>query len=88
MSQDSFAEARNNIWLLPKGSSKSGFAVDCLNAETLFFQERGGNNSFTHEALTLKYKLDNQFELVFVVSEGCAKKISYVLYSIRIDQPN
>lgn len=33
-----------------------------------FFQERGGNNSFTHEALTLKYKLDNQFELVFVVS--------------------
>lgn len=31
-------------------------------------QERGGNNSFTHEALTLKYKLDNQFELVFVVS--------------------
>lgn len=32
-------------------------------------QERGGNNSFTHEALTLKYKLDNQFELVFVVSD-------------------
>ncbi|KAJ8779447.1 hypothetical protein J1605_012331 [Eschrichtius robustus] len=30
-------------------------------------QERGGNNSFTHEALTLRYKLDNQFELVFVV---------------------
>lgn len=42
--------------------------MDSLNAETLFFQERGGNNSFTHEALTLKYKLDNQFELVFVVS--------------------
>lgn len=33
-------------------------------------QERGGNNSFTHEALTLKYKLDNQFELVFVVSDS------------------
>ena len=30
-------------------------------------QERGGS-SFTHEALTLKYKLDNEFELVFVVS--------------------
>ena len=32
-----------------------------------FFQERGGNQ-FTHEALSLKYKLDNEFELVFVVS--------------------
>lgn len=31
------------------------------------FQERGGNTSFTHDSLTLKYKLDNQFELVFVV---------------------
>ena len=34
----------------------------------LCFQERGGSSSFTHEALTLKYKLDNEFELVFVVS--------------------
>lgn len=33
-----------------------------------FFQERSGNNSFTHDALTLKYKLDNEFELLFVVS--------------------
>lgn len=32
------------------------------------FQERSGNNSFTHEALSLKYKLDNEFELIFVVS--------------------
>lgn len=32
-------------------------------------QERSGNNSFTHNALSLKYKLDNEFELVFVVSE-------------------
>lgn len=33
-----------------------------------FLQERSGNNSFTHDALTLKYKLDNEFELLFVVS--------------------
>lgn len=32
-----------------------------------FLQERSGNNSFTHDALTLKYKLDNEFELLFVV---------------------
>lgn len=31
-------------------------------------QERSGNNSYTHEALSLKYKLDNEFELIFVVS--------------------
>ena len=34
----------------------------------LDIQERGGSNSFTHGSLTLKYKLDNEFELVFVVS--------------------
>lgn len=44
-----------------------------INVHVLFFflvflQERSGNNSFTHDALTLKYKLDNEFELLFVVS--------------------
>ncbi|KAL0626403.1 Signal recognition particle receptor subunit alpha [Plecturocebus cupreus] len=33
---------------------------------SVLLQEPGGN-SFTHEALTRKYKLDNQFELVFGV---------------------
>ncbi|KAJ1065677.1 hypothetical protein K5549_007672 [Capra hircus] len=45
---------------------------------TLFSQERGGNNSFTHEALTLKYKLDNQFELVFVVGFQKILTLTYV----------
>uniref|UniRef100_A0A8C0FNK3 SRP receptor subunit alpha n=1 Tax=Bubo bubo TaxID=30461 RepID=A0A8C0FNK3_BUBBB len=39
---------------------------------------RGGNNSFTHEALTLKYKLDNQFELVFVVGFQKILTLTYV----------
>lgn len=34
----------------------------------LFEKERGGLDSFTHDALKMKYKLDNEFELVFVVS--------------------
>ncbi|GAB5577237.1 signal recognition particle 54 kDa protein isoform X2 [Prionailurus iriomotensis] len=38
----------------------------------------GGNNSFTHEALTLKYKLDNQFELVFVVGFQKILTLTYV----------
>ncbi|KAB0407634.1 hypothetical protein E2I00_011618, partial [Balaenoptera physalus] len=40
--------------------------------------ERGGNNCFTHEALTLKYKLDNQFELVFVVGFQKILTLTYV----------
>lgn len=39
-----------------------------MTALFVTLQERSGNNSFTHEALSLKYKLDNEFELIFVVS--------------------
>ncbi|NXV00639.1 SRPRA protein, partial [Cettia cetti] len=45
---------------------------------SVLLQERGGNNSFTHEALTLKYKLDNQFELVFVVGFQKILTLTYV----------
>lgn len=42
------------------------------------FQERTGNNSFNHSALTLQYKLDNEFELVFVVAYQRILQLSYV----------
>lgn len=44
--------------------------VAAVDTWTMFvmLQERSGNNSYTHEALNLKYKLDNEFELIFVVS--------------------
>ena len=45
---------------------------------SVLLQERGGNNSFTHEALTFKYKLDNQFELVFVVGFQKILTLTYV----------
>jgi len=35
-------------------------------------QERGGATNFTHGALQMKFKLDNEFELVFVVSFLCS----------------
>lgn len=38
--------------------------------DVLFFQERSGNSSFSHGGLSLKYKLDNEFELIFVVSRS------------------
>ncbi|XP_069750535.1 signal recognition particle receptor subunit alpha isoform X2 [Narcine bancroftii] len=41
-------------------------------------EERGGNNSFTHDSLTLKYKLDNEFELLFVVGYQKILTLTYV----------
>lgn len=43
------------------------------------FQERSGtNNSYDHNKLTLQYKLDNEFELVFVVAFQKILKLAYV----------
>merc|ERR1711976_21245 len=54
-------------------------------------QERGGNDSFNHEALTLKYKLDNEFELIFVVAYQKILQLSYIdkfLNDIQIEFRN
>lgn len=45
---------------------------------TVILQERTGNQTFDHNALTLKYKLDNEFELVFVVAFQKILQLSYV----------
>uniref|UniRef100_A0A8C9RJN1 SRP receptor subunit alpha n=1 Tax=Scleropages formosus TaxID=113540 RepID=A0A8C9RJN1_SCLFO len=45
---------------------------------SVILQERSGNNSYTHNALTLKYKLDNEFELVFVVGFQKILTLTYV----------
>ncbi|XP_065213151.1 signal recognition particle receptor subunit alpha homolog [Planococcus citri] len=41
-------------------------------------QERTGNNSFEHNSLVLKYKLDNEFELVFVVAYQKILQLAYI----------
>lgn len=46
--------------------------------KSVILQERTGNSSFTHDALTLKYKLDNEFELVFVVGYQKILQLSYI----------
>lgn len=46
--------------------------------KSVILQERSGSNQFTHEALTLKYKLDNEFELVFVVAYQKILQLSYI----------
>ncbi|KAI4814884.1 hypothetical protein KUCAC02_005062 [Chaenocephalus aceratus] len=45
---------------------------------SVILQERSGNNSYTHEALNLKYKLDNEFELIFVVGFQKILTLTYV----------
>ena len=51
----------------------------------LFFQERGGLESFTHEALALKYHLDNEFELVFVVSHSTVSRFVTQAFNCSIN---
>uniref|UniRef100_A0A1W7R9L0 Signal recognition particle receptor subunit alpha n=1 Tax=Hadrurus spadix TaxID=141984 RepID=A0A1W7R9L0_9SCOR len=71
--------------------SKSGIVLWCFQGTSDFFrpsvnslirnvllQERGGNNAFTHDGLTLKYKLDNEFELIFVVAYQKILQLSYI----------
>ncbi|XP_034768662.2 signal recognition particle receptor subunit alpha-like isoform X2 [Acipenser ruthenus] len=45
---------------------------------SVILQERSGSNLFTHDALSLKYKLDNEFELVFVVGFQKILTLTYV----------
>ncbi|XP_056399966.1 signal recognition particle receptor subunit alpha [Hyla sarda] len=45
---------------------------------SVILQERGGSNCYNHDSLTLKYKLDNQFELVFVVGYQKILTLTYV----------
>ncbi|KAM9481126.1 signal recognition particle receptor subunit alpha isoform 1-T1 [Clarias gariepinus] len=45
---------------------------------SVILQERAGNSPFCHNALNLKYKLDNEFELVFVVGFQKILTLTYV----------
>lgn len=42
------------------------------------FKERTGSNTFDHNNLTLQYKLDNEFELIFVVAYQKILQLSYI----------
>ncbi|XP_064651172.1 signal recognition particle receptor subunit alpha-like isoform X2 [Lineus longissimus] len=65
------------LWCFQGTSQLFTPSVNAL-IKSVILQERGGNNAFTHEALTLKYKLDNEFELVFVVAYQKILQLSYV----------
>ncbi|XP_067679324.1 signal recognition particle receptor subunit alpha-like [Haliotis asinina] len=71
--------------------SKGGIVLWCFQGTSQFFtpsvnaliksvilQQRTGSNQFNHDQLTLKYKLDNEFELVFVVAYQKILQLSYI----------
>ncbi|KAL2748132.1 signal recognition particle receptor subunit alpha [Vespula maculifrons] len=71
--------------------SKGGIVLWCFQSTSQIFtpsvnalirsvilQERTGNHTFEHESLRLQYKLDNEFELVFVVAYQKILQLSYV----------
>uniref|UniRef100_A0A8B9HVZ1 SRP receptor subunit alpha n=1 Tax=Astyanax mexicanus TaxID=7994 RepID=A0A8B9HVZ1_ASTMX len=67
------------LWCF-QGAGVSGSFAGPVNAliRSVILQERTGNSSFAHNALSLKYKLDNEFELVFVVGFQKFLTLTYV----------
>uniref|UniRef100_A0A8C2ZH85 SRP receptor subunit alpha n=1 Tax=Cyclopterus lumpus TaxID=8103 RepID=A0A8C2ZH85_CYCLU len=67
------------LWCFQGAGVSESFAgpVNAL-IRSVILQERSGNNSYTHEALSLKYKLDNEFELIFVVGFQKILTLTYV----------
>ncbi|XP_053729770.1 signal recognition particle receptor subunit alpha isoform X2 [Synchiropus splendidus] len=67
------------LWCF-QGSGVTESFTGPVNAliRSVILQERSGNTSFTHGALSLKYKLDNEFELIFVVGFQKILTLTYV----------
>lgn len=60
--------------------SASQIFTPSLNAliKSVILQERGGKQAFEHNGLILQHKLDNEFDLVFVVGFQKILQLSYV----------
>lgn len=65
------------LWYFQGTSQMFNQSVNSL-IKCVILQERSGDNQFTHENLTLKYKLDNEFELVYVVAYQKILQLSYI----------
>ncbi|XP_034832802.1 signal recognition particle receptor subunit alpha homolog [Maniola hyperantus] len=65
------------LWCFQSTSEIFSPSVNAL-IRNVILQERSGNNNFSHNSLSLQYKLDNEFELVFVVAYQRILQLSYV----------
>ncbi|XP_055354799.1 signal recognition particle receptor subunit alpha homolog [Paramacrobiotus metropolitanus] len=60
--------------------STKGLFLPSVNAliRSVLLEERGGKQQFHHDSLQLQYKLDNEFDLVFVVGYQKFLQLNYV----------
>ncbi|XP_076657686.1 signal recognition particle receptor alpha isoform X1 [Halictus rubicundus] len=65
------------LWCFQNTSQIFAPSVNAL-IRSVILQERTGNHTFEHDSLRLQYKLDNEFELVFVVAYQKILQLSYV----------
>ncbi|XP_012535416.2 signal recognition particle receptor subunit alpha homolog [Monomorium pharaonis] len=65
------------LWCFQSTSQIFAPSVNAL-IRSVILQERTGNHIFEHDSLRLQYKLDNEFELVFVVAYQKILQLSYV----------
>ncbi|XP_076683282.1 signal recognition particle receptor alpha isoform X2 [Andrena cerasifolii] len=65
------------LWCFQSTSQIFAPSVNAL-IRSVILQERTGNHAFEHDSLRLQYKLDNEFELVFVVAYQKILQLSYV----------
>jgi len=65
------------LWCFQGTSQIFTSSVNAL-IKAVILQERTGQLSYNHENLTLKYKLDNEFELVYVVAYQKILQLSYI----------
>ncbi|KAK1134643.1 hypothetical protein K0M31_007423 [Melipona bicolor] len=65
------------LWCFQSTSQIFAPSVNAL-IRSVILQERTGNHTFEYDSLRLQYKLDNEFELVFVVAYQKILQLSYV----------
>ncbi|XP_046442253.1 signal recognition particle receptor subunit alpha homolog [Daphnia pulex] len=65
------------LWCFQGTSQIFTSSVNAL-IKAVILQERTGQLSYDHDNVTLKYKLDNEFELVYVVAYQKILQLSYV----------
>lgn len=65
------------LWCFQGTAQSFTSSVNSL-IKSVILQERGGTNTYNHGSLTLKFKLDNEFELIFVVAYQKILQLSYV----------
>ncbi|MCL4124053.1 UNVERIFIED_CONTAM: hypothetical protein GTU68_005428 [Idotea baltica] len=68
------------LWYFQDAAQKINTSIAALNAliRNVILQERGGLNVYNHENLSLKMRMDNEFDLMFVAIYQKILQLSYV----------